>query len=49
VNIGADFNVFRAINPVRRHHVPLFDGGITAPASWSWANVFLCTTGAEAL
>ena len=48
VNIGGDFNVFRAINPVRGIMF-LFDGGINRAGLMVLGNVFLCTTGAEAL
>lgn len=48
MNIGGDLNVFRALNPVRGITF-LFDGSINAAGLMVLGNVFLCTTGAEAL
>ena len=48
VNIGADLNVLRAFNPV--HGITfLFDGKLNHAGIMVLGNVFLCTTGAEAL
>jgi KUP system potassium uptake protein len=48
VSIGGDLSVFRAFNPVRGIMF-LFDGGINRAGLMVLGNVFLCTTGAEAL
>ena len=48
MNIGLDLNIFRALNPVRGLTF-LFDGSINAAGLMVLGNVFLCTTGAEAL
>ena len=48
VNIGFDLNVFRALNPVRGITF-LFDHNINAAGLMVLGNIFLCTTGAEAL
>lgn len=48
LNIGLDLNVLRAFNPVRGI-VFLFNGSINAAGLMVLGNVFLCTTGAEAL
>ncbi|MCH4084623.1 MAG: KUP/HAK/KT family potassium transporter [Olsenella sp.] len=48
LNIGLDLNVFRALNPLRGIRF-LFDGSINAAGLMVLGNVFLCTTGAEAL
>ena len=48
MNIGGNLNVFRAFNPVRGL-VFLFDGSINRAGLMVLGNVFLCTTGAEAL
>ena len=48
VNIGADANVFRALNPLRGIAF-LFDGNLNHAGLMVLGNVFLCTTGAEAL
>lgn len=48
VNMGADLSVLRALNPVRGITF-LFDGRINAAGLMVLGNVFLCTTGAEAL
>ena len=48
VNVGADLNVFRALNPVRGITF-LFDGNLNHAGLMVLGNVFLCTTGAEAL
>ncbi len=48
VNVGADLNVFRALNPVRGVAF-LFDGNLNRAGLMVLGNVFLCTTGAEAL
>ena len=48
INMGADLNVLRAFNPVRGITF-LFDGSINAAGLMVLGNVFLCTTGAEAL
>ena len=47
-NVGLDLNVLRAFNPVRGIAF-LFDGSINAAGLMVLGNVFLCTTGAEAL
>lgn len=47
-NIGLDLNVFRALNPVRGIMF-LFDNRLNAAGIMVLGNVFLCTTGAEAL
>ena len=48
VNIMLDVNVLRAINPI--HGISfLFDGGLNNAGIMVLGNVFLCTTGAEAL
>ncbi|MBM6774257.1 KUP/HAK/KT family potassium transporter [Olsenella profusa] len=48
MNIGADLEVFRALNPVRGVQF-LFSGNLNAAGLMVLGNVFLCTTGAEAL
>ena len=48
LNIGADLNVLRAFNPLRGI-LFLFDGNLNAAGIMVLGNVFLCTTGAEAL
>ena len=48
VNVGADLNVFRALNPLRGITF-LFDGNLNKAGLMVLGNVFLCTTGAEAL
>ena len=48
MNIGLDLNVFRALNPVRGITF-LFNGNLNAAGLMVLGNVFLCTTGAEAL
>ena len=48
VNIGADLNVLRAFNPLRGIMF-LFDGNLNHAGLMVLGNVFLCTTGAEAL
>lgn len=48
LNMGADFGVLRALNPLRGITF-LFDGSINAVGLMVLGNVFLCTTGAEAL
>ncbi|MGI6230039.1 MAG: KUP/HAK/KT family potassium transporter [Tractidigestivibacter sp.] len=48
MNIGLDLNVFRALNPVRGITF-LFDNRLNAAGLMVLGNVFLCTTGAEAL
>ncbi len=48
VNMTADLNVLRAFNPIRGITF-LFDGSINAAGIMVLGNVFLCTTGAEAL
>ncbi|MDO4796774.1 MAG: KUP/HAK/KT family potassium transporter [Coriobacteriales bacterium] len=47
-HIGADLNVLRAFNPVRGAMF-LFDGHLNNAGLMVLGNVFLCTTGAEAL
>ena len=46
--IGGSLGVFRALNPLRGVRF-LFDGSINAAGLMVLGNVFLCTTGAEAL
>lgn len=48
LNLTVDFNVLRALNPMRGL-VFLFDGSINHAGLIVLGNVFLCTTGAEAL
>ncbi len=48
LHIGADLNVLRAFNPIRGITF-LFDGNLNAAGIMVLGNVFLCTTGAEAL
>ena len=48
LNVGLDLDVFRAFNPLRGIRF-LFDGSINAAGLMVLGNVFLCTTGAEAL
>lgn len=48
LNMGADLNVLRALNPLRGIAF-LFNGSINAAGLMVLGNVFLCTTGAEAL
>ena len=48
LNIGADLNVLRAFNPVRGI-LFLFNGNLNQAGLMVLGNVFLCTTGAEAL
>ncbi|MDD5800695.1 MAG: KUP/HAK/KT family potassium transporter [Coriobacteriales bacterium] len=48
VNMGADLSVLRALDPVRGIRF-LFDGSINHAGMMVLGNVFLCTTGAEAL
>lgn len=48
LNIGADLNVLRAFNPIRGVMF-LFDGNLNSAGIMVLGNVFLCTTGAEAL
>lgn len=48
VNMTSDLNVLRALNPIRGITF-LFDGSINAAGLMVLGNVFLCTTGAEAL
>ena len=48
VNVGADLNVFRALNPLRGIMF-LFNGNLNHAGLMVLGNVFLCTTGAEAL
>ncbi len=48
VNIGADLNVLRAFNPIRGI-LFLFNGNLNQAGIMVLGNVFLCTTGAEAL
>lgn len=48
LNLCADLNVLRALNPIRGI-VFLFNGQINAAGLMVLGNVFLCTTGAEAL
>ena len=48
MNIGLDLGVLRAFNPVRGITF-LFDGNLNAAGLMVLGNVFLCTTGAEAL
>ena len=48
LNIGADLNVLRAFNPIRGITF-LFDGSLNQAGLMVLGNVFLCTTGAEAL
>ncbi len=48
LNIGADLNVLRAFNPVRGITF-LFNGNLNNAGLMVLGNVFLCTTGAEAL
>lgn len=47
-NVGLDLNVLRAFNPLRGITF-LFNGQINAAGLMVLGNVFLCTTGAEAL
>lgn len=47
-NIGASLEVLRALNPVRGITF-LFDGSLNTAGLMVLGNVFLCTTGAEAL
>ena len=47
-NIGLDLGVFRALNPIRGLAF-LFDGNLNHAGFMVLGNVFLCTTGAEAL
>lgn len=47
-NMGADLSVLRALDPVRGIRF-LFDGNINHAGMMVLGNVFLCTTGAEAL
>ena len=47
-HIGLDLNVLRAFNPVRGAMF-LFDGNLNQAGLMVLGNVFLCTTGAEAL
>ena len=48
LNIGADLNVLRAFHPVRGITF-LFNGNLNQAGLMVLGNVFLCTTGAEAL
>lgn len=48
INVGADLNVFRALNPLRGIMF-LFNGNLNHAGLMVLGNVFLCTTGAEAL
>ncbi len=48
LNVGLDLNVFRALNPLRGIMF-LFDNHLNAAGLMVLGNVFLCTTGAEAL
>ena len=48
LNVGLDLNVFRALNPLRGI-LFLFDHNLNAAGLMVLGNVFLCTTGAEAL
>ena len=48
MNIGLDLGVLRAFNPLRGIMF-LFDGNLNAAGLMVLGNVFLCTTGAEAL
>lgn len=48
LHIGADINVLRAFNPVRGVTF-LFNGNLNQAGLMVLGNVFLCTTGAEAL
>ena len=48
INIGGNLEVFRALNPLRGIMF-LFDGSLNAAGLMVLGNVFLCTTGAEAL
>ena len=48
INIGADLNVLRAFNPIRGITF-LFSGNLNHAGLMVLGNVFLCTTGAEAL
>jgi KUP system potassium uptake protein len=48
LNVGFDLNVFRALNPLRGIMF-LFDRNLNAAGLMVLGNVFLCTTGAEAL
>lgn len=48
LNIGADLNVLRAFNPLRGIMF-LFNGNLNNAGLMVLGNVFLCTTGAEAL
>ncbi len=48
LNIGADLNVLRAFNPIRGITF-LFNGNLNQAGIMVLGNVFLCTTGAEAL
>lgn len=48
VNLGADLNVLRAFNPLRGVMF-LFNGNLNRAGIMVLGNVFLCTTGAEAL
>ena len=48
MNLGLDLGVLRAFNPVRGITF-LFDGNLNAAGLMVLGNVFLCTTGAEAL
>ncbi|WP_028263994.1 KUP/HAK/KT family potassium transporter [Atopobium fossor] len=48
LNLTVDFGILRALNPIRGL-VFLFDGSINHAGLMVLGNVFLCTTGAEAL
>ena len=48
MNLGLDLGVLRAFNPIRGIMF-LFDGNLNAAGLMVLGNVFLCTTGAEAL
>ena len=48
INMGADFSVLRALNPIRGITF-LFNGNLNAAGLMVLGSVFLCTTGAEAL
>ena len=48
LNVGLDLNVFRALNPLRGIMF-LFNHNLNAAGLMVLGNVFLCTTGAEAL
>ncbi len=48
MNVGGNLSVLRALNPLRGLTF-LFDGSINAAGVMVLGNVFLCTTGAEAL